>query len=85
MCLVTNLTERAAELDPVFSEGFVVTDSSNARGIARSPQFMALSSLLQENTLFWKADYNTNEKLMFEIVRANKNHHFLTVTRHSKL
>ena len=75
-----SIASMAAELNPLEMEGFVVRDlNTNARITVRSPQYEALSALRQENTLFWKADYNTNEKLMFELVRANSNYEFLNV------
>ena len=75
--LYSAIFDKAIQLNPIHSEGFILVDKNFHRISITSPQHNALVSLRKENTIYWKADSNTNEKLMFEIVRCNDNQDFL--------
>jgi len=68
---IASLFNMACDLNPILSAGFVALDSSFQRISINSPQHEGLLALREENTVFWSADTNTNEKIVFEIVRTN--------------
>jgi hypothetical protein len=60
-------------LDPTQCAGYIAVDDQYRRISIESTQHRALKNLREKNTVFWSADQNTNEDLMFQIVRAYDN------------
>lgn len=73
------LVDKSITLNPVHSAGFICCDDRWERLTVESPQWNALRTLTRENQSAWKADRNTNERLVVEIIRTNSHLDFLSV------